>query len=340
MLQTGKPTIVISYVDRPTNRALVHRHGFNIAGWFFDSSGNVTVASVEARLAGVLVGSTRLLYDRPDVRRIHPGAGERSGFELLCTLPEALRDRPAAQIQLFARYADGAENLIRTFKVRFSEIDYRQHGHGYMLTDDFTRIMRRENMYGSGPPSPIADRRCVNLILRYIDRTGSLLDVGCGIGAYGKEMRQRGIDWHGVEVIPEFCERMNAEGLPNTLVEPGTLPFPDGSFDSAISIEVVEHIDDYETFVAQIARVVRGTACFSVPNAEQIAVLSYMHALPWHMLESDHKNFFSRGSLAALLRRHFASVEVFAYGELPNIRSYDGIDVQNHLFAVARHTPA
>jgi hypothetical protein len=54
------------------------------------------------------------------------------------------------------------------------------------------------------------------------------------------------------------------------------------------------------------------------------------------MLESDHKNFFSRGSLRELLGRYFSDVEVFTYGNLPNIRSYEGIEIPNHLFAVAR----
>jgi SAM-dependent methyltransferase len=335
-MQTGSSAIVAANIDRPSENDLVFAHGFNVLGWFFDGNGNALVGRVEARMSGRVIGSSELLYDRADVRNVYGDRTFRSGFELLCTVPEELRGSVGAQIEVYAVDNGGREQLIRGFGVRFSAIDYRHHGHGYLVSDGFGRVLRRGDVYGSGPPSPVADSRCVELVLRYIDRTADLLDIGCGIGAYGKELLARGISWHGVEIIPEFCARMSAEGLPNTLLTDQRMPFADKSFVSGISIEVLEHIDDYEAFLAEIARVVRGTVCFSVPNAEGIPLLSYMHALPWHMLESDHKNFFSRASLRQLLERYFARVEVFAYGNLPNIKSYDGIAIPNHLFAIAR----
>jgi 2-polyprenyl-3-methyl-5-hydroxy-6-metoxy-1,4-benzoquinol methylase len=335
-MQVNDSAIVGAYIDRPRDDDLVHAHGFGVLGWFFDGSGNAHVQRVEARLAGRVIGASQLLFDRPDVRNVHGDQSFRSGFELPCVVPEELRSTTRAQVEVWAVDDDGGDRLIGSFGVRFSSIDYRIHGHGYLVTDEFDRVLHRGDVYGSGPPSPVADPRCVDLVLRYIDHTANVLDIGSGIGAYGKELRARGIAWHGVEVVPEFCARMTAEGLPNTLLTTKHLPFADKSFESGISIEVLEHIADYEGFLAEIVRVVRGTVCFSVPNAEGIPLLSYMHALPWHMLESDHKNFFSRASLRQLLSRYFSFVEVFTYGNLPNIKSYEGIDIPNHLFAVAR----
>jgi SAM-dependent methyltransferase len=338
MIGTRKASFLNGCIDSPADGDLVFQHGFNICGWYIDDAKNAMVDAIEARVEGVPVGSTLLFFDRPDVSAAIPRGIARCGFELLCTVPEGLRGRRTAQIELAATYADGSRIPFRTLWVRFSAIDYRVHGHGYMLTDGFQRVLRREDVYGSGPPSPVADGRCVDLVKRYIDLTRNVLDVGCGIGAYGKILLASGVKWHGVEVIPDFCARMTAEGMPNTLLTGSALPFSDRSFQSAISIEVLEHIDDYGTFLAEIARVVRGTVCFSVPNAEGIPLMSYMHALPWHMLESDHKNFFSRGSLRELLGRYFSHVEVFTYGNLPNIQSYDGLPIANHLFAIARNS--
>jgi 2-polyprenyl-3-methyl-5-hydroxy-6-metoxy-1,4-benzoquinol methylase len=337
MIGTRKINFLNGCIDSPADGDLVFRHGFNVCGWYVDDAENGMLDAIEARVDGIRIGSTVLFFDRPDVHSAVPNGLLRCGFELLCTVPEGLRGGTTAQIEMLATYNDGSEISFRKFWVRFSPIDYRVHGHGYMLTDGFSRVLRREDVYGSGPPSPVADGRCADLVRRYIDSTQTVLDVGCGIGAYGKVLLASGVKWHGVEVIPDFCARMTAEALPNTLLTGSTLPFKDRSYESAISIEVLEHIDDYGTFLVEIARVVRGTVCFSVPNAEGIPLMSYMHALPWHMLESDHKNFFSRGSLKELLSRYFSQVEVFTYGNLPNIRSYDGVPIANHLFAVARN---
>jgi hypothetical protein len=80
--------------------------------------------------------------------------------------------------------------------------------------------------------------------------------------------------------------------------------------------------------------VIRGRALFSVPNLE---ILPYLHewgVVPWHLLEADHKNFFTRASLRTLLRKYFPHVEVFPYGEHP-LKTRDGIPLHVHLFAVA-----
>jgi hypothetical protein len=56
--------------------------------------------------------------------------------------------------------------------------------------------------------------------------------------------------------------------------------------------------------------------------------------VPWHLLEADHKNFFTRASLHALLRKHFARVEVFSYAAHP-LPTPDEVPLHVHLFAIA-----
>jgi hypothetical protein len=104
--------------------------------------------------------------------------------------------------------------------------------------------------------------------------------------------------------------------------------------DCAICIEVVEHTKDPATFVAEIARITRRRALFSVPNMELLPFLHDWRVVPWHLLEGDHKNFFTRANLGALLSRHFQSVEIFPYGEHP-LRTRDDVPLFVHLFAVA-----
>jgi hypothetical protein len=63
-------------------------------------------------------------------------------------------------------------------------------------------------------------------------------------------------------------------------------------------------------------------------------MLSPLHVVPWHLLEGDHKNFFSRYNLSALLSQYFKTVEVIDHGGLP-IRAPRDIPVFNHLMAIA-----
>ena len=66
-------------------------------------------------------------------------------------------------------------------------------------------------------------------------------------------------------------------------------------------------------------------------------LLPFLHdwrVVPWHLLEGDHKNFFTRASLRSLLSRSFSRVEIFPYGEHP-LRTRDGVPLYVHLFAVA-----
>ena len=174
----------------------------------------------------------------------------------------------------------------------------------------------------------------MGLLKRYIAPGETVLDVGCGVGAYADGLIAHGVDWTGCEAAAPLCATVIARGLPCVQVIDNHLPFEDAAFDRSICIEVLEHIPQPAHFVAEIARVTREAAYFSVPNAELIPLMRPLGAVPWHLLELDHKNFFSRYSLEHLLRRYFMHVEILQYGPL-SIKSIEGLPLPCHLFAVA-----
>jgi hypothetical protein len=98
--------------------------------------------------------------------------------------------------------------------------------------------------------------------------------------------------------------------------------------------EYFQHFTPPEPFLEEISRIVRQRALFSVPNIEVIPYFKDWETVPWHMLEGDHKNFFTRTSLRKVLAPHFWHVEVFSYSEHP-LRTRDGIALHAHLCAVA-----
>ena len=112
------------------------------------------------------------------------------------------------------------------------------------------------------------------------------------------------------------------------------LPAAEGEFDAAMAIEVLEHVHNVARFLSEIRRVVRRRACFSVPNLELLPMLADRAVAPWHVLEGDHRNFFSAPRLHRTLAAHFRHVEVLTYGLLP-LRSPEGLPLHYHLFAIA-----
>lgn len=326
--------IAAAAVDRPARDATVQRHGFAVEGWVLpESRSTVSQVSVEAK--GETLGVTRMLFARSDVNaQLSLSADARTGFAVTCRVPSAMRTGDGLTFEVWVLEDDGTRTLIEDRSVMYSAFDYRGGGHGYLFDDGFDRVMHRNDVYATGPPSPLADPQCVDLLMRYLPVDSSVIDVGCGIGAYGHALTERRIRWKGCEVRPDFVDRARNDGLDVRLAD-GALPFPDDSFDAAIAVEVLEHIDDVHAFLSEVRRVAP-VAYFSVPNFETIPITGSFYALPWHMLEPDHRNFFSSLSLSATLRAHFAWVEVLEYGPLPALRAPDGLPLHNHLFAIAR----
>jgi 2-polyprenyl-3-methyl-5-hydroxy-6-metoxy-1,4-benzoquinol methylase len=291
---------------------------------------------VEATIDGVRVGATSLAFARPDVEAaVDCGTREASGFLFSCEPPDALRDRETAEIVVTVHEPGEAREIGRR-RVRFSRFDYREYGHGAVLSGAHPGVLRRQDVYASGPPSPVADPRAVELITRWLRTGDRIVDVGCGIGAYGRVLRDAGFDWTGVEVRAGFVETMRGAGLRAQTFDGVSLPFGDGAFDAALCIEVLEHVEDYGPFLAELARVTRRIAFVSVPNYEALPVMARAYAIPWHMLEADHKNFFTRRGLARTLRSAFRDVEVIEYGPIESFHTPDDIPVFNHLLAIAR----
>lgn len=98
-----------------------------------------------------------------------------------------------------------------------------------------------------------------------------VLDVGGGLGSFAALLSLRGVSVTLLDVVEEnlaVIERRHP-GVTAVLGDACALPFDDGTFDGAVCMEVLEHIDDDERAVAELRRVVRNGAALvvSVPNA-------------------------------------------------------------------------
>ena len=111
------------------------------------------------------------------------------------------------------------------------------------------------NAWGYQAPAVAAD-----LLTRYVSSTSTVLDVGCGTGLTGLELRRVGFETlHGVDISAPSLESAAKKGVYASLVRTDLLeplPFPDRHFDGAICVGVLSYISGDSLF-RELCRVMR-----------------------------------------------------------------------------------
>jgi ubiquinone/menaquinone biosynthesis C-methylase UbiE len=137
----------------------------------------------------------------------------------------------------------------------------------------------------------------------------SVLDLGCGYGAYGSALMNQGLKWVGCDINLDYLGKAAQHGLPVVNVG-ATLPFPDGCFDSVLMFEVIEHVTDIQSILREAFRVARKNVLITVPNSEDIEHMKANDVAYAHMLSSDHVHFFDPASFRKLLEAYSRQVLV------------------------------
>jgi SAM-dependent methyltransferase len=125
---------------------------------------------------------------------------------------------------------------------------------------------------GGDTDKPLSLRKRLRLITRYVPLDGrSVLDCGCGAGAYVLAFLAMGADAQGIEYCAEKVVQFRRLGHDPARVQQGNLEqitFPDASFDFALLNEVLEHVPDDARAVSEVYRVLKpgGTLVVFSPN--------------------------------------------------------------------------
>jgi SAM-dependent methyltransferase len=324
-----------AHLDDPAPGTTVDPLCFFVRGWAWLGPPQDRIAAIEAWSGETQLGATRALYPRFDVNTAL-GLPPRTpaGFELFAHHPAAPAGEPLP-VHICARLGDGTRTapLART-EVSALRRDYRRNHFGILLDQQTKAIQGRANVFAEGPSQTEGSGEVADLLRRYLGAPPRrILDVGCGLGSYGRGLRAEGYDWFGVEIDAADCAGLAQLGLPHRQVDGRHLPFADGAFDAALCLEVLEHVEDPRAFLREVQRVAPGQLIVSVPNCELLGYLWDHLATPWHMLEADHRNFFTRWSLGALLGEFYRDVELRFHTPYP-LRTIEGTALHYHLFAV------
>lgn len=173
-------------------------------------------------------------------------------------------------------------------------------------------------------------------LVDYIAEHGGqeLLDLGCGVGGYAKLLGDRGRTVIAIDVNDEYVAIARGIGVDARVFDGATIPLPDNAVDTIFMVEVLEHIPDPASVLAELARVARRNVIITVPNN----TFSFRAAVTFgHMLEVDHKNFFTRESLSALLRSRFPEVTVIEVEPLDTAIAHDLLPRWAYAFWLLAH---
>jgi len=184
-----------------------------------------------------------------------------------------------------------------------------------------------------------------------------VLDMGCGAGRHAFEMYRRGadvvaFDQDGDElagVLELFAAMREAGEVPagaEADIKQGdalSLPFADGEFDRVVAAEVLEHIPDDSTAIAELARVLRpgGTLAVTVPRwlPEKVC---WALSREYHEVEGGHVRIYTGDDLVGKLQAAGLVLEgrEHAHGlHAPYwwIKCAVGVDTDRHPLVTAYH---
>ena len=145
--------------------------------------------------------------------------------------------------------------------------------------------------------------------------SGAMLDVGCGQGFESARFLSEdrtvvGVDY-SAEAVTEAGGRWGRRGLQVAQMNALALGLGEGSFRWACSSHLIEHFDDPEGHVRELARVLAddGTVFFLTPNA------------PADFENPFHIHLFEPPELQALLDRYFHEVTVQGMDAVPHVKA-------------------
>jgi len=154
-------------------------------------------------------------------------------------------------------------------------------------------------------------------------RRKRVLDAGCGAGYGAAHLAQSAERVSAIDISSEaICDARRRYPIANLQFEVASvtsMPFADASFDLITAFEVIEHLDDWNRFIAEAARVLtpEGIALMSTPNREYYtASRGSAGPNPFHVHE------FTAMEFETALRAVFPSVTVLLQNRTECIAFY------------------
>lgn len=141
---------------------------------------------------------------------------------------------------------------------------------------------------------------------------GSVLDVGCGDGTLLGLLSGEGRTVFGTDISDTAIVVASAKGFVVKRMAGYTLPFEDGSFDTVVALDVLEHLYEPEPLLLEMKRVSRRFVIVGVPNFSSLP--ARLQVLLGRVPENNrphlgHVYWFNQHVLSRFVTRAGLSVE-------------------------------
>jgi ubiquinone/menaquinone biosynthesis C-methylase UbiE len=171
----------------------------------------------------------------------------------------------------------------------------------------------------------------------------SVLEIGAGAGQFIRAIKKYRPELvcHGSDISQEalkIAREDTVEGVEYTLSYECTLPYENESMDAVLIFDVLEHVDDVDTLLSEIYRVLKPGGIFYSFVPCEGDWLSWWHALDRVGLKRDltkkyagHINYFSRKQFQELLEQYgfqkkYTRYSEHALGQMIGIASFMMMD--------------
>ncbi len=145
-------------------------------------------------------------------------------------------------------------------------------------------------------------KKYLSVIKEFTNGT-TLLDIGCNIGLFVKTAQQEGFESAGIEVntdCADYGRKKLGLKIYDGFVE--NQHFPDESFDVITLFDVLEHVPDVHSFLAEITRILKKGGVLTVQSPNINSVMAKLTKGKWNWLTPpDHLYHFTPETLTQLL---------------------------------------
>jgi SAM-dependent methyltransferase len=143
-------------------------------------------------------------------------------------------------------------------------------------------------------------------ILEYSGK--SFVDVGCGNGAYVMGLADK-YETMGVDIHPYPSWEQSPEKFRESHV--ASLPFEDGTVETIVCFEVLEHLSAPDLALKEFHRVCAKNIIITVPNCRLEPGMEKSRLTYFHYTDETHCNYFTLETLADLIKQAgFTSVKM------------------------------
>ena len=133
---------------------------------------------------------------------------------------------------------------------------------------------------------------------------GKVLEIGCGAGRGMDAILANCESYTAIDKNTDLVQELSKAYPQHTFIQRHIPPFDgieDNSFDTVITFQVIEHIQDHKLFCQEIARVLKpgGQAIITTPNRSLSLTRN-----PWHIRE------YTAPELSSHLSSYFSTVDL------------------------------